>query len=434
VDRVDRIRYADGALRCEDVPMGEIADRFGTPVYVYSRGTFADHLEGLVKAFRRLNPVVCFAVKACGNVHVLRMLAELGAGADVVSGGELYRARTAGVPAQRIVFAGVGKSEAELREAVDGGIRSINVESEAELDALAGLAASRGRTVRAAVRVNPDVGGLNTPAKTTTGIRGSKFGVDIERVFGMFDRAASAPSLALDGLHVHLGSPVYGPAPYVAALEKLVPLADELTRAGRPVRSINIGGGFAAAYESEGALPWQAYADEIVPLLAPFAAAGGEVVLEPGRSVAANAGVLLTRVRWLKQAGDRTVAVLDAGMSQLMRVAMYDSFHFVWPVAPGHAFVPPSRTMRLDLPGLVPYDLAGPICESSDYLARNRHLPPLRPDDVLAIFGSGAYGMTMASQYNAIPRAAEVLVDGGTARLVRRRETYADLVAAELDV
>jgi diaminopimelate decarboxylase len=431
---VDRIRYVDGVLVCEDVPMGDIADRFGTPVYVYSRGTFADHLDGLTAAFRALRPVVCFAVKACGNVHVLRLLAGLGAGADVVSGGELFRARTAGVPAERIVFAGVGKSEAELREAVDAGIRSVNVESEAELDALAALAAAAGRVTRVAVRVNPDVGGLNTPLKTTTGVRGSKFGVDIDRIPALFEHAATLPSIVLDGLHVHVGSPVYGAGPYAAALDKLVPLAASLTAAGHAVRSVNIGGGFAAAYETGTAPTWQSYADAIVPRLADFVAGGGEVVMEPGRSIAANSGVLLTRVRWLKQAGDRSVAILDAGMSQLIRAAMYDSFHFIWPVAPGPDFAPPRRAAAIDLPGLVPYDLAGPICESSDYFARDRALPPLRPDDLVAVFGSGAYGMTMASQYNAVPRPAEVLVDGGAATLVRRRETYEDLVTCERDL
>lgn len=429
---MDHVRYADGVLVCEDVPMDEIAERFGTPAYVYSRATFAEHLAGLTRSFAELRPLVCFAVKACANVHVLRLLAEQGAGADVVSGGELYRALAAGVPPERIVFAGVGKSEAELREAVDAGIRSVNVESEGELEALAALAAAARREVSVAVRVNPDVAGLRTPAKTTTGVRGSKFGVDLDRVPALFARASAMPYVRLRGLHVHVGSPVHGPAPYVAALEKLVALAGELTAAGHEIASLNLGGGFAAAYESGGAPSWQAYADEIVPVLRAFAAAGGEVVMEPGRSIAANAGVLLTRVRYVKQAGDRTVAVVDAGMSAMVRAALYDSFHFVWPVrAGGHT--PPHRAARLDLPGLVTYDLAGPICESTDYLARDRDLPPLAPGDVLAVFGCGAYGMTMASQYNAVPRPPEVLVDGARATLVRRRETYADLVAAELD-
>ena len=427
---MDHVRYVDGTLVCEGVPMAAVADEFGTPAYVYSRATFLEHLAGLTESFAALRPLVCFAVKACANVHVLRLLAEAGAGADVVSGGELYRALAAGVPPERIVFAGVGKSAAELREAIGAGIRSINVESEGELDALAALAAEAGRAVAVSVRVNPDVAGLRTPAKTTTGVRGSKFGIDIDRVPALFDRAAGLRHVDLRGLHVHVGSPVHGPGPYVAALEKLVALAGALRAAGHEVGSINLGGGFAAAYESGGAPSWQSYADEIVPVLAPFAAAGGEVVMEPGRSIAANAGVLLTRVRYVKRAGDRTVAVVDAGMSALIRAALYDSFHFVWPVTTTQT--PPHRAARLDLPGLVPYDLAGPICESTDYLARDRELPPLAPGDVLAVFGCGAYGMTMASQYNAVPRPPEVLVDGAAARLIRRRETYDDLVAAEL--
>jgi diaminopimelate decarboxylase len=431
---VDHFQYRAGQLHCEDVSLDEVADRFGTPCYVYSRHTLEHHLGELTRAFAELDPLVCYAVKTCGNVHLLRLLGERGAGADVVSGGELFRARTAGIPADRIVFAGVGKSDEELREAVDAGIRSVNVESESELAALGRVAAAKRTSVRAAVRVNPDVALTRTPAATTTGVRGSKFGVDLEHVPGLFDRLGDQPYVQLDGLHVHLGSPIHDPEPYGTALIKLLDLLDKLRAGGHEIRSLNAGGGFAAAYESGAALAWSEYAATIVPLLRSFHGAGGEVILEPGRSIAANAGVLVAGVRHLKQAGDHRLAVVDAGMSNLIRAALYDAFHFIWPTRPRGGAVPDARTATMHLPGLQPLDIVGPVCESTDYLARQRELPELRRDDRLCIFGAGAYGMAMASQYNGIPRPPEVLVSGSEVTLIRRRETYHDLVAAELDL
>ncbi len=419
-------------LHCEDVRLDALAHDYGTPCYVYSRRTFQEHLAAVTEAFSELNPLVCYAVKTCGNIHLLRIIRDGGGGADVVSGGELYRALTAGIPADKIVFAGVGKSEAELRDAVEAGIRSVNIESEAEFEAVDRVATELGRVVRAAVRVNPDVEAHGTPQKTTTGTRGSKFGVDIDRVPAMFDRCMVSQFVRLDGLHIHLGSPIYDPAPYVRALTKILDLVEKLRAGGHEINSINIGGGFAADYETGTALGWSDYADAIVPLLRPFVMAGGQVIMEPGRSIAANAGVLLTRIRYVKDAGDRRVAIVDAGMNNLIRAALYDSFHFMWPVQPQDGLIPPSRAERLELPGLRRYDIAGPICESTDYLARGRALPPLTAGDLLCIFGAGAYGMTMASQYNAIPRPPEILVDESTSMLIRRRETYADLIAAEV--
>jgi len=431
---VDHFHYSDGSLYCEEMEFEALAERFGTPTYVYSTRTLLGHFAALRRAFAPLDPLICYAVKTSGNIHLLRLLQECGAGADVVSGGELHRALTAGVPADRVVFAGVGKSTDELREAVAAGIHCVNVESEQELTVLAEVARHAGREIRAAVRVNPDVAGHGTPLKTTTGTRGGKFGIDLDRVPALFDRHGARHPVQLTGLHAHLGSPIYDPAPYVTAITRLLELRDKLEAAGHRIRSINIGGGFAAAYETGTAPGWDRYAEAIVPLLAPFVAAGGEVVIEPGRSIAANAGVLLTEVRYVKDAGDHRVVVVDAGMNNLIRAALYDSFHFIWPVRPHGGLVPPGRAVQLGLPGLQPYDLVGPVCESTDYLARGRHLPRLARGDRLAIFGAGAYGMAMASQYNAIPRPPEVLVDGDRATLIRRRETYADLIAAELDL
>jgi diaminopimelate decarboxylase len=258
--------------------------------------------------------------------------------------------------------------------------------------------------------------------------------VDLERVADVFTRAAQLPQLRLTGLHVHLGSPIYSPEPYVRALTRVLELEAQLRAAGHHIELINMGGGFAADYETGLAPGWKDYAAAIVPVLRPFVAAGGRVIMEPGRSIAANAGVLLTRVRYLKSAGPRTVAIVDAGMNNLIRAALYDAFHFMWPVRPAGGLVPPNRTEDLRLEHSQEYDVAGPICESSDYLARARSLPPLGEGDLLAVFGAGAYGMAMASQYNSSLRPAEVLVEGDGSRLIRRRDTYHDLVAAELDL
>jgi diaminopimelate decarboxylase len=429
---VDHFTYRDGTLHGEDVELETLAATVGTPAYLYSRRTLEGHLQSVRQAFAELEPLVCFAVKALSNVHTLRLLADGGAGADVVSGGELHRALLAGVPAGRIVFAGVGKSAEELRTAVEVGIRCVNVESEGEIEVISQVAHELDRTVRVALRVNPDVPGYRTPQNTTTGTRGGKFGIDLERVATAYARAAQLPGISLEGLHFHLGSPIYDPRPYDEALEKILRLVRDLRLAGLQVGTINVGGGFAADYESDTAPGWDRFAEMIVPRLRTFAAEGGQVILEPGRSIAANAGVLLTRVRYLKTAGDRVVAIVDAGMSHLIRAALYDTFHFIWPVTPRGGLVPPLRTRRPDLPNLAPYDLAGPICESSDYLAKSRELPPLQVGDLLCVFTTGAYGMTMASHYNSAPRPPEVLLDGSTARLIRRRETYADLVEPEL--
>jgi diaminopimelate decarboxylase len=431
---VDGFHYDNGVLHCEDVSLQDLAAEYGTPVYVYSRKTFRDHLAAVARAFAPLDPLICYALKTCGNTHILRDLGEAGAGVDVVSGGELYRALVAGIPAERVVFAGVGKSERELREAIEAGIACINVESESELELLDRLTAELGRKVRAAIRVNPDVAGHLTPQKTTTGVRGSKFGVDIERVAALFDRSIDFTHVELAGLHIHLGSPIYSPQPYVRALRKIVDLVDELRARGHTIATINIGGGFAAEYETGVAPSLDDYAGAIVPILKPFVDGGGRVLMEPGRAIAANAGVLLTQVRYIKNAGEFRVAVVDAGMSTLIRAVLYDAFQFIWPVEPADALVPPHRAAQLELPGLVRYDIAGPICESTDYLARGRELPELAEGSLLCIFGAGAYGMVMASQYNAVPRPPEVLVDQDDTRLIRRRETYADLVEAEVSL
>lgn len=446
---MDHFSYKDGRLFAENIDLGALAARVGTPAYVYSAATLRTHYRRLAEAFGPLDPLICFSVKSCPNINILRTLAALGAGMDVVSGGELVRARLAGVPPESIVYAGVGKTETEIVSALGRPddqepvphhgepIGLFNIESEAEFQTIAAIAASLNVKARAALRVNPDVD-AHTHKYTTTGTAETKFGVDLRRAREFFRSYDGHPHLALRGLHVHLGSPVLSPEPYVQAITKVLALVDELERDGHRIDVLNLGGGFGADYTTGQALPASDYAAAIVPLLHDrlekrWAETGRrtKVVLEPGRSIVANAGVLLTRVQYVKQSGPKRFLICDAGMHTLLRPALYEAFHFVWPtsVAPQHE--PARREERPDLPGLEPCDVVGPICESADFLAQDRPLPPVTQGDLLCVFGAGAYGMSMASRYNSHPLPVEVLVDGHRATIIRRRESHADLVEHE---
>lgn len=436
---MDSFAYRGGVLWCEDVPAAELARRFGTPLYVYSRATLEAHADRLAAAFAELRPLICFSVKSCPNIHVCRVLVERGSGLDVVSGGELERARLAGCPMDRVVYAGVGKTGPEIRAALGAGggggpIAYFNIESEPEFEHVARLAGEAGVRARGLLRVNPDVDS-GSHAYTSTGRAETKFGVDLARAERFFERFGRDPRLALEGLHLHIGSPVMDPAAYVEALRRTLALADRLEGAGFPLRALDLGGGFGADYESGQALPASAYAAAIVPLLRDRVARGLRVILEPGRQIAANAGVLLARVLYVKEGGGtppRRFVITDAGMHTLVRPALYGSFHFIWPAEPGPGLVPSRRAADPGLPGLAPTDVVGPICESGDFLARDRLLPPVKGGDLLAVFAAGAYGMSMASRYNSHPLPAEALVEGSSARLIRRRENREDMLGAEL--
>jgi diaminopimelate decarboxylase len=428
---MDHYAYRDGRLFCEDVDLCELARRAGTPTYVYSRATLTHHYSRLSEAFAPLHPTICYSVKSCPNLGVLRVLAGLGSGMDVVSGGELRRALLAGASADKIVYAGVGKTEAEIIEALAAGVGTFNIESEPEFQVIAALAAERGATARAALRVNPDVD-ADTHKYTTTGTAETKFGVDLSRAPDFFRRYAGHKHLKLTGLHLHIGSPVASPDPYVRAIQKTLAVIEQLRTDGHTIDTLDLGGGFSADYRTGQSLAASDYAARIVPLLAPLAASGVRIILEPGRFISANSGVLLTQVQYVKQSAAKKFLVCDAGMHTLIRPALYGSFHFVWPASCAPQHVPPRRDEKLDLPCLEPCDVVGPICESSDFLAQDRPLPPMARGDILAVFGAGAYGMSMASRYNSHPLPAEVLIDGAHASVVRRRETYDDLVAHEL--
>jgi diaminopimelate decarboxylase len=429
---MDDFVYRNGQLFCEQISLDELAQKVGTPAYIYSRHTFEAHYDRIARAFAALEPTICYSIKSCGNIHLCKLLAARGAGMDVVSGGELHRARLAGVPVNKIVYAGVGKTDAEIRAGIEAGIGYFNIESEAEFENIARIAKEMGKTARAALRVNPDVD-PQTHAKTTTGKKETKFGVDLERAEQCFARFGRDSCLKLCGLHLHIGSPVYSVEPYLQAISKTLDLVARLDTQGLKVQMIDIGGGFGADYQSQQSPVAEDYAQQIVPLLRPFCEAGGQVIIEPGRAIAANAGLLLCRVLYLKRGGTKKFVIVDTGMHHLVRPAMYDAFHFIWPtsVAPMHE--PTERRAAMQMPGLEPCDVVGPICESSDYLAKGRLLPPVARGDLLAIYTAGAYGMVMASNYNAMPRPPEVLVEGAKASIIRRRETYDDLVAAELE-
>jgi len=427
---MDRFEYREGGLWCEDAAVADLARRFGTPLYVYSAGTLRDHYRKLARAFAVLKPLICFSVKVCSNIHILRLLAEEGSGFDLVTGGELYRVIQAGGAPGRCCFAGVAKTDGEIRYALEQGIHLFNVESEAELENLARLAAETGRTARAALRVNPDVD-PKTHRYVTTGKRETKFGVDLERaerVFRAFAGSPGARHVALAAVHIHIGSQILSVDPYVEAVEKVLDLVGRLRAGGIEVTALDIGGGFGAHYEGGEALGADAFGRALVPMLQ---GAGLEIIMEPGRFIAASAGVLVTQVQYVKEGGDRKFLLCDSGMHHLIRPALYGSYHHVWPVEPGPDFVPRRRSRDERMPGTEVVDVVGPICEASDFLAKERHLPPVARGGLLAVFSAGAYGMVMASEYNSFPRPAEVLVSGSEARLIRRRGTYDDLVAPE---
>ncbi|MBL9148734.1 MAG: diaminopimelate decarboxylase [Phycisphaerae bacterium] len=420
----------NAVLSCERLPAEEVARLVGTPCYVYSKATLTEHFTKLAEAFKALDPLICFSIKSCGNLSICRLLGELGAGMDVVSGGELYRAMAAGVPASRCVYAGVGKTDEEIAQALDAGLYLFNVESEEEFENIARIAKAKNVVCKTALRVNPDVD-PRTHRYTSTGKKETKFGVDIERAKEFFRRYGRDSHCKLVGIHLHIGSPIYTTDPYVESVRKATTLMDELAAEGFTVSTLDLGGGFGADYETDQTPTLSTYADAIVPLLAARVKAGLRIILEPGRTLVANAGVLLTRVLYMKRSGDKTFAICDAGMNDLLRPSHYHAFHFIWPAETPLAFRPDRRAKEMQVPGLISVDVVGPICESGDFLALDRPLPPVKRGDLLAIFTAGAYGMAMASRYNAQPLPAEALVDGSKLTVIRARERYEDLVAHE---
>lgn len=424
---MDHFNYEDGRLFAEGVDIEQIAEKVGTPVYIYSKATFLDHLQKIQKAYSEVETTVCYSVKACGNIHILRFLAEAGSGFDIVSGGELYRATKAGAEPARIVFAGVGKTDAEIVEALDAGIGYFNIESEAELENLIRLAREKNTKIKAALRINPDIE-YKTHKFIRTGKKETKFGVDIERAQKVFAEYGHNEWVSLCAIHVHLGSGGETIDPYVGAVKKILPLIDKLRGQGHSIEALDLGGGYGADYESDTVPSADEYAAGIVPLIREK---NLRLILEPGKSISANAGVLLMRVLYLKQGGSKRFVIVDAAMNDLIRPCLYDAFHFIWPARVERKFVPSERAKELKIAGTERVDIVGPICESADFLAKDRSIPPVKQGDLLAVFTAGAYGYTMSSNYNARCRCAEVLVDEADFEVIRRRETYEDLTALE---
>lgn len=427
---MDYFHYQDRVLYCEDIPIAALAEKYGTPLYVYSQRTLLHHLRQLQQAFAPVDSFVCYSLKTNPNLSLCRLMAEHGAGFDVTSGGELYRALKAGATGARIVFAGVGKTDAEIRYGLESGVRMFNVESEGELLALADVARSLGQVAQVALRVNPDLP-PKTHAKTDTSVKGVKFGLDIDTVLEFAQRMVDNPHVRIRGLHMHLGSPILKTDPYRQGLEKGKVLIDRLRQQGHQIETLNMGGGFGIHYRKKEALPADAFAEVIVPVVQ---AVGCKLILEPGRFIVGNAGVLVSRVIYTKDSGGKHFIIQDAAMNDLIRPTLYDSFHRIWPVAPAAGFPAPPEDFEADFPGSISTDVVGPVCESGDFLARQRPLPTVQRGDLMATFSAGAYGMAMSSNYNSRLRAAEVLVDHDTDRLIRRRETYEDLVRTEVEI
>ena len=424
---MDYFNYKNGTLFVEDVSVEKIADQAGTPVYIYSKATFMDHLQKIQQSYSRLDTMICYSVKACGNINILRFMAEAGSGFDIVSGGELYRVLQAGGDPSQTVFAGVGKTDDEILEALAAGIGYFNIESEAELENLIRLAKQKDKRPKAALRVNPDIN-YKTHAFITTGKKETKFGVDIERAIKVFADYGNNPSVNLCAIHVHLGSGGKKIDPYVVAVEKILPLIDRLRDQGHTIEALDLGGGYGADYESDTVPSAAEYAAGIIPLLKDK---NIKLILEPGKSICANAGILLTRVLYIKRGGSKKFIIVDAGMNDLIRPSLYDAFHFIWPAKVNEKFVPQKRNKDLQIDGTEVVDVVGPICEGADFFAKDRVLPPTKRGDLLSIFTAGAYGFTMSSNYNARGRAAEVLVDGKEYSIIRKRETYEDLIEPE---
>jgi len=426
--KMDHFHYHDRVLHCEEVPVPALAQAYGTPLYVYSKATLLHHLGQLQKAFAEVQPLICYSIKTNPNLSVCRLMREAGAGFDVTSAGELYRALAAGGVGEKIVFAGVGKTDEEFRYGLESRVLLFNVESDAELRALEEVARSVGHRAAVALRVNPDLP-PKTHVKTDTSVKGAKFGLDIETILDVAQGLVGNPHIRLVGLHMHLGSPILSPQPYKEGIAKGVELIQRMRQQGHRIQYLNMGGGFGIHYRKKEGVPAEAFAEVIVPTVK---AADCSLILEPGRFIVGNAGILVSRVIYTKESGGKHIVIQDAAMNDLIRPTLYDSFHRIWPVAPAAGVPAPPDDYEVDIPGTAKRDVVGPVCESGDFLAKDRRLPPVSRGDLLATFSAGAYGMAMSSNYNSRLRAAEVLVDGSAHRLIRRRETFEDLVRNEM--
>jgi diaminopimelate decarboxylase len=431
---VHSFHYRAGHLFCEDVDLTVAAEKFGTPLYIYSAGTVLDHYTRLDAALAPLDHLICYAVKANSNRAILKLLADAGAGFDIVSGGELFRALKTGADPGKCTFAGVGKRREEIEYALDRGVYSFNVESEAELDYINEIASGKSQRAPIALRINPDVA-AETHAYISTGKSENKFGIGLDRAAQIYERASKMLGVAIRGVQMHIGSQITEAKPFAAAIEKIAPLVREL-KSKYKIQFFSVGGGMGIIYrralESGSGTWWHEhdgepsafsvrdYANTIVP---PLRELGVRILVEPGRFLVGNAGVLLTRVLYIKETGRKKFAIIDAGMNDLIRPALYESYHQIVPVV--QPSMSRNKTEKMDI--------VGPVCESGDFFAQDREMPELRPGDLLAVMSAGAYGFVMASNYNSRPLPAEALVRGDQVALIRKRQTVEDLVGDEID-
>lgn len=408
--------FKKGNLYCENFKVRDLALKFGTPLYLYSAKTIIDHFSKLKRAFRQLKPLICYSVKANSNLSLLKLLNSRGAGLDIVSGGELYRAKKINCPAKRIVYASVGKKDQEIREAIRYGILMFNVESLPELARVNRISAELGRKTRIALRFNPDVK-PGTHSYITTGKKETKFGMEGALIKSIFLARKKYPHLNISAVHMHIGSQITKSEPFIKTLKKAYRLIGELKREGVSLEYLNIGGGLCIVYDKERPQTAREFAKKVLPLLKKFRL---KIVLEPGRFIVGNAGILVTKVIYLKVTARKRFIIVDAAMNDLFRPSLYQAYHKIVPLKLG------ARASGGKLA-----DIVGPICESGDFLGKGRGIV-VGEDDYIAIMGAGAYGFTMSSNYNSRPRAAEVLVKNGKAYLIRKRESYQDLIRGEI--
>lgn len=407
-------RFKNNILYAEDVSVASIAEEYGTPLYIYSARTLRRHLKAYVDALKGISHIVCYAVKANSNAAILRLLSSMGAGADVVSGGELFRALKAGVPSGKIVFAGVGKTDEEIEYALKKRILMFNVESIGEMENINRIAERIQRKASIALRINPDIDPETHPY-ISTGLKKNKFGIPIEKALEFYREACKMKNLKVIGVHKHIGSQITKVTPFVDALKRVMVLLDNLRQEGIDIRYLDIGGGLGIQYNDEKPPHPRELAKKIKPILK-----GRDITLliEPGRSIVGNAGIFVTRVLYTKEGVDRRFIIVDGGMNDLLRPSLYNAYHHILPVKK-------KRVKKIFA------DVVGPICESGDFLAKGRDIPSVSRGDILAVMSAGAYGFSMSSNYNSRPRPAEVLVDGNKHYLIRKRETLRDLIRGE---
>jgi diaminopimelate decarboxylase len=424
---VHYFNYVNGQLHCEGVPVDRLAQEHGTPLYIYSAQTIQDHYKKLTTAFAPANPLICYSTKANSNLSVLNYMKEMGSGFDVVSGGELERVLKIGGDPKKVVFAGVGKTDEEIAFALEQEILLFNVESEEELENINRIAGERKKTAHCALRINPDVD-PQTHKYITTGKKENKFGVDLIEAKRILGRHAEFSHVKLNGLHVHIGSQITKVEPYVETLQRVADFLPECKNVGCPVEWLDIGGGFGIWYKDKLAKSADTIAEPLLPLIKEM---GIKLILEPGRFIVGNAGIMVSRVLYIKESGGKNFVICDAGMNDLLRPSLYGAYHRIWPVAtePGvQGEVPNEDTWEGPH---IPTDLVGPICESGDIFAKDRKMPPMKRGDLVAIYSTGAYGFVMSSTYNSHPRPCEVMVAGEEAKVVTKREKFEDLIRNE---